>query len=253
MWKDLLKNTEYIINEARAQFKNVGVLWSGGKDSTTTLHIIKNMYGQVPFDVLYIDTGFDFPETQEFIKRVADEWNIRLKVVRNSEAKATYRQSRETCCYERKTLALRKAIESGNYDAIIVSIRRDEHGIRNKERFFSPRKQDFTWDYSDQPLELAGWGIFFRDFEGAGHIRVHPLLEWSLIDVWEYVRDNGLPVNPLYFKGYTSIGCYPCTVAVASPASDLDEIIERVKKGIKEREGRRQDDVMQKLRALGYM
>ncbi len=248
-----LNMSEYIIREVRSQFKNPMVLWSGGKDSTAMLHVIMQTFGEVPFDVVFIETGFDFPEVIEFRDRIAREWNLKLRIARHETEVNLRTHGREACCYERKTVALKDIIHKYGYDAVIVGIRHDEQAIRSKERFLSPRDRDFKWNYQDQPLELIGWGIVFSDFPDADHVRVHPILHWTLLDVWEYIKKNNVPVNPLYFKGYTSIGCAPCTFAVSKPAKSVDEIIERVKAGMKERAGRLQDDAMQKLRALGYM
>lgn len=252
---DAVGMSEYIIREVNSQFRNPAVLWSGGKDSTAVLGLIRDSLGSIPWDVVFIETGFDFPEVVEFRNRVAKEMGFNLKIARHETSVNLHDNGREACCYERKTVALKDIIHMKKYDAVVVGIRHDEQEIRNKERYISPRDKDFKWDYQNQPLELVGWNIVFSDFPEADHVRVHPILHWSLIDVWEYIKEKNLPVNPLYFKGYTSIGCAPCTFAVSQPAKSIDEIIERIraKKIYNEREGRLQDSAMQKLRALGYM
>ena len=243
----------YIVREVKALFKNPAILWSTGKDSTAMLGIIKDALGEIPFDVVFIETGFDFPEIIEFRDRVVKEMGLRLVIAKNEKANVTYKESREMCCTQRKTWALRDIIALNKYDAVFVGIRRDEQEIRNKERYISPRDKDFRWDFNNQPLELVGWHIIFSDYEGADHVRVHPMLHWTQLDVWEYIKERNLPVNPLYFKGYTSIGCYPCSFATQKTVKSVDEIIERVKTGVKERQGRLQDSMMEKLRYLGYM
>ena len=144
--------------------------------------------------------------------------------------------------------------------AIILAIRRDEHGIRAKERYFSPRDVDFKWDYKNQPLEM--WGQFQRLQEEGTHMRIHPILHWQELDVWEYMKKEKMPTNPMYFarggRRYRSLGCEPCTLPIESDATNVDEIIEELKTvNITERSGRTQDKervfTMQKLRALGYM
>jgi len=141
-----------------------------------------------------------------------------------------------------------------------LAIRRDEHGIRAKERYFSPRNSEFKWDYKDQPLEM--WDLYQSLTQDKTHTRVHPILHWRELDVWEYVRQEKLPVNPMYFakngKRYRSLGCEPCTLPIESNASTIDEIVKELRETkIAERSGRAQDKekafTMQKLRALGYM
>lgn len=251
----LVGKSVYILRETRARFRNPCVLWSTGKDSTATLSLCREAFlGEVPFPVVHIDTGYKFPEIYEFRERLAKEWGLDLVVAKNEGARATPEQKFE-CCHQRKTLALKRCVEEHGFDAVVVSIRRDEHGIRMKERFFSPRTPDFRWLYADQPAEP--WGLFQTEFLGTSHVRVHPLLHWTVSEVWEYVRQRGLPVNPLYFKGYTSLGCEPCTApTLVPPPKSLDELIGRLGE-TEERAGRAQDKeeahIMQRLRALGYM
>lgn len=256
--KSLVEESIYIIREAKAKFKNISVLWSTGKDSTTLLYLIKEaFFGEVPFPVVHIDTGYNYSELLEFRDKIAEEWSLNLKVIKNKDATATPETSRFKCCTQRKTVALKKYIEKNKIDAVLVSIRCDEHGIRGKERVFSPRTSDFKWLYLNQPVEI--WNLYQTEYPEASHVRVHPLLYWSLIDVWNFVKENNLPVNPLYFKGYTSLGCKPCTIpTLLPPPKTTDEIIERLKaEETQERAGRAQDKeetyIMQRLRALGYM
>ncbi len=137
------------------------------------------------------------------------------------------------------------------------------HGFVSKldeERYFSPRDEDFKWDYRNQPLEI--W-VQFQRLVGTGtHMRVHPILHWRELDVWEYVKQEGIPINPMYFatngKRYRSLGCEPCTFTIDSNATNIDEIVEELRTTkIAERSGRAQDKersfAMQRLRALGYM
>lgn len=253
-----IEKSIYIIREAKAKFKNPCVLWSTGKDSTTLLHLIKQaFFGEIPFPVVHIDTGYHYPELLKFRDKIAKEWGLNLVVIKNERAEATPESSRFECCTQRKTLALKNYIEENKIDAVLVSIRWDEHGIRGKERYFSPRTHDFKWMYLNQPVEV--WDLYQTEFPGASHVRVHPLLHWSLTDVWRYVKENNLPVNPLYFEGFTSLGCKPCTSpTLIPPPKSIDEIIQRLKaREVRERQGRAQDkeeeDIMQRLRALGYL
>ena len=145
-----------------------------------------------------------------------------------------------------------------------MGVRADEEGSRSKERYFSPRDRNNDWDIGDQPPEF--WGQYKTDFRPGTHIRVHPLLDWTELDVWEYIRRENVSVVSLYFdhgdgKRYRSLGCWPCTKPVDSTASNLDEIIEELKTGkfanIAERSGREQDKEdgggLEELRKGGYM
>lgn len=247
----------FILREAKAKFKKIAGLWSMGKDSTVMLALArKAFFGKVPFPVIHIDNGIDFPETYEYRKKMADEWGLDLIV-----AKSLIRDdiSGIKCCGSNKTDALKGVLDEHGFDGLIVSIRRDEHGIRAKERSFSPRDKEFKWNYDDQPPEV--WDFTSR-FEDSSHVRIHPILQWNEIDTWRYVQREEIPINPLYFsrngKRYRSLGCTQCTVSVDSEAKTIDEIIEELKTtDTAERSGRMQDkekeNVMQRLRALGYM
>ena len=157
-------------------------------------------------------------------------------------------------------MALQQAVRIHGFDALLLGIRRDEHGVRAKERVFSPRDEQFRWDYENQPAEL--WNQYRVHARAEEHVRVHPLLGWTERDVWSYVLREGMPVNPLYFskdgRRYRSLGCMPCTVPVASNAATVEQIVQELATSdTSERAGRAQDKenayTMQKLRALGYM
>jgi sulfate adenylyltransferase subunit 2 len=253
----LEEKSVYVLREAKARFKNLAALWSMGKDSTAMLAIArKAFFGKVPFPVIHIDNGIDFPETYEFRKRLADEWGLDLIVVK-SVIKDDISGIR--CCGANKTDALKKLLDERGFDGLIVSIRRDEHGIRAKERYFSPRDKEFKWNYKEQPPEV--WEYASR-FEDTSHVRIHPLLQWNEIDIWRYLKQEEVPINPLYYSRngtrFRSLGCTQCTVSVKSDAASIDDIISELKStGVAERSGRMQDkeqeNVMQRLRALGYM
>jgi sulfate adenylyltransferase subunit 2 len=253
-----------LIREAKAQFKNLGCLWSTGKDSSVAVWLCKKaFFGKVPFPVIHIDTGYKFPEMYEFRDRVAKDWGLDLIVAQNKESLKkgmSPEKGKLDCCTQLKTEALKDLIQERQFDALILAIRRDEHGIRAKERYFSPRDEEFRWQYADQPAEM--WDLYVKPSEDFSHMRVHPILHWTELDVWKYVEYEKLPVNPLYFakgeKRYRSLGCIPCTVPVSSTASTIDEVIQELTTTkIPERAGRAQDKerayMMQKLRSLGYM
>ena len=149
------------------------------------------------------------------------------------------------------------------YTGVIVGARADEEGSRSKERYFSPRDKNSEWDVGDQPPEL--WNQFKTDFAPGTHVRVHPLLDWTELNIWEYIQRENIPIIDLYFnkgdgKRYRSLGCYPCTNAVDSEAHNVAEIVEELKTGkfanIAERSGRAQDKEdggLETLRRDGYM
>lgn len=263
---DLLESQSiYVIREAYKQFKDIAVLWSIGKDSTTLVHLVrKSFYGRVPFPVVHIDTGYKFEEIYQFRDHWTREWNLKLIVGRNEEAIAAGMHPGEgnklTCCSKLKTEALKQTMDKYGFKAILLGIRRDEHGIRAKERVFSPRNRMFEWDYKNQPAEL--WDQFMNRQESEEHIRVHPMLHWTELDIWRYVQRERLPIVDLYFakngKRYRSIGCETCCNPVDSDADTVDKIVDELRTSkVAERSGRAQDKesayVMQKLRALGYM
>lgn len=262
--RDLENQTIYIVREAYAEFKNLAVLWSTGKDSTTMLWLCrKAFFGKIPFPVIHIDTGYKFKQMYKFRDEIAREWGLNLLVAKNNDAikeGVSPQDGKFECCTRLKTEALRKCLDEHGFDALILAIRRDEHGIRAKERYFSPRNENFGWDYRDQPLEM--WGQFQGLIGDGAHMRVHPILHWRELDVWEYTRRESIPVNSMYFarnsRRYRSLGCEPCTLTIESKAATIDEIVEELKiTKIAERSGRAQDKekayTMQKLRALGYM
>ena len=150
------------------------------------------------------------------------------------------------------------------YTGVNVRVRAEEEGSRSKERYLSPRDTHNDWDISDQPPEF--WGQYKTDFAPGTHLRIHPLLDWTELDIWEYIKREKVPVVPLYFDQgsntrYRSLGCYPCTKPVESSAKDIDDIINELRTGkfanIAERSGRDQDKEdgggLEELRKNGYM
>ena len=281
----------YILRESYREFKNLAMLWSIGKDSTVLLWLAKKaFFGHVPFPLVHIDTSYKIPEMIEYRNKLALEWKLNLIVGQNKSAllnKQTFpdgNNDRITCCKLLKTEALRNTLSgewirykldhstgkfvdddnSEQYTGVIVGVRADEEGSRSKERYFSPRDKNNDWDVGDQPPEL--WNQFKTDFAPGTHVRVHPLLDWTELNIWEYLEREKIPIIPLYFdrgegKRYRSLGCYPCTKPVDSTAKNINEIIEELKSGkfanIAERAGREQDKdgggTLEELRRDGYM
>ncbi len=263
---ELESKSIYIIREAYWEYKdNLAILWSMGKDSTTLVHLARKAFlGKVSIPVIHIDTTFKFKQIYEFRDKYTKEWNLNLIVIKNDIALQEGilpERGRFNCCNELKTEALKQAIKKYNLKALLVGIRRDEHAIRAKERYFSSRDKEFKWDYQNQPLEL--WTEYHRTGAEAGtHIRIHPLLHWQEIDIWRYIKREKLPVVNLYFakdnQRYRSIGCECCCQPIESKANTIDKIIKEIQDTrVSERSGRAQDKekeyMMQKLRSLGYM
>jgi sulfate adenylyltransferase subunit 2 len=281
----------HILRESYREFKSLVMLWSIGKDSTVLLWLArKAFFGHVPFPLLHIDTHYKIPQMIEYRDRLAAEWHLNMIVGQNTEALAAKRTypdgacSRIDCCRALKSEALKHTLSgewprrrfdhtAGHYvqdtnreayTGVIVGVRADEEGSRSKERYFSPRDKQSDWDVGDQPPEL--WNQFKTDFAPGTHIRVHPLLDWTELDIWEYIHRESIPVVPLYFDNgtghrYRSLGCAPCTKTVISTAKNIPEIIAELKTGkfanVAERAGREQDKEdgggLETLRREGYM
>jgi len=263
---ELESKSIYIIREAYWEYKdNLAILWSMGKDSTTLVHLArKAFFAEVPILVIHIDTTFKFKQIYEFRDKFSKEWNLNLIIAKNETAlkeRMSPEKGRFNCCNALKTEALKQIIGKNNLKALLVAIRRDEHAIRAKERYFSLRDREFRWNYQNQPLEL--WTEYYKtEGEIGTHFRIHPLLHWREIDVWRYIKRERLPVVDLYFakkgKRYRSIGCECCCQPIESSANSIDRIIKELQNTrVSERSGRAQDKekeyMMQKLRSLGYM
>jgi len=255
----------YTIREAVAHYPRTALLWSIGKDSSVLLWLCRKAFlGKFPFPILHIDTSYKFKEMYQHRDKLAKEWGFDVIVAKNDDALADgmnpEKAGRLACCTALKTNALQMAIQKHNLEALLLGIRRDEHGIRAKERTFSPRNSNFHWDYMKQPMEI--WDQYGSNEQAGHHIRIHPLLAWTELDIWEYTKREKIPVVSLYFakqgKRFRSIGCERCCSPVNSNAANFDEVIAELKTTKEsERAGRAQDKesafMMQKLRSLGYM
>lgn len=280
----------HILREAYREFKSLCMLWSIGKDSTVLLWLARRaFFGHVPFPLVHIDTRFKLPEMIRYRDRMARDWKLHMIYGENEEAlrsRETYpdgRVDRTQCCRNLKSEALRRTLSGewtryrmdhalGRYVAdpgrepftgVVVGVRADEEGSRSKERYFSARDRDHEWDVADQPPEL--WNQYKTDFAPGTHVRIHPLLDWTELNIWEYIDREGIGVVSLYFNQgdgtrYRSLGCYPCTQPVQSEARTVKEIIGELRTGkfadIAERSGRaqdREDGGLETLRREGYM
>ena len=281
----------HILREAYSEFKSLCMLWSIGKDSTVMLWLArKAFFGHVPIPLVHIDTAYKIPEMIEYRDKLALEWRLDMIYGQNNRAleeKQTFPDgncTRLECCKNLKTDALVNTL-SGNwpryrlnhdtgkyeidsnrepYTGVIVGVRADEEGTRSKERYFSPRGKKSDWDLADQPPEF--WNQYKTDFAPGTHVRIHPLLDWTELDIWEYILRENIPTVSLYYNQgdgirYRSLGCAPCTKPVESEAKNVEEIVEELKTGkfsrIAERSGRDQDKEdgggLETLRVDGYM
>ena len=198
--------------------EGIGVAWTGGKDSTTVLHLIRQLYGgRVPFKVINIDTTVKFPEIYAFREKLQREWGLDLRIFRNAEAAGWIKRAKDhaECCYQLKTVPLNESITSLNLKGIITGVRWDEQEARSNEEYFSKR---------DNPP----------------HVRVQPILHFREVDIWQYIKRHGVPYCELYNRNYRSLGCAPCT----SPSTGSGP----------ERSGRARDkeEIMARLREMGY-
>ena len=252
----------YILREAYARARPLAMLWSIGKDSNVVLWLArKAFFGRVPFPVVQLDTGLELDEVYAYRDRYAKEWDLELVVIDcPPESEMDPSLPPMTRSAARKSAGLANLLTDGAYKGILVGIRRDEEATRAKERVFSPRATDGRWEYRDQPAEF--WGQFTTDTPENAHLRIHPLLHWTEIDVWRYTQRENIPVNPLYFaqdgKRYRSLGEKNITVPVDSDAATIDEIIQELEITKKpERAGRLMDneaeDSFERLRTSGYM
>ena len=258
----------FILREAFNQFENLGMLWSMGKDSSVLLWLArKAFFGHVPFPIIHVDTSYLIPQMIDFRDHYADKWDLDLVIGQNTpkiQDKDTYPDgdlSRVDCCKALKRDPMQQVIDEHGFEGIFAGIRRDEEGTRAKERYFSPRDKNFDWDYRDQPPEF--WSQYKTDFEPGTHLRIHPLLHWTEINIWEYIDREQIPTLNLYFadedgKRFRSLGCGPCTFPVDSEADTVPEIVKELKATrIAERSTRAQDQesegAFEELRASGYM
>jgi sulfate adenylyltransferase subunit 2 len=251
----------HILREVAAEFHNPVLLYSIGKDSSVLLHLARKAFypAALPFPLLHVDTGYKFLEMIEFRDRQAQAADARLIVYRNepaiTEGFHPLKHGMARCCGQLKTAALLQALTQNGFDAAIGGARRDEERSRAKERVFSFRDEFGQWDPKGQRPEL--WSLYNTRIREGESMRVFPLSNWTEADVWKYVHDEEIPVVPLYFarerpmvrRGtqlipagdatylksgeaaetvmcrYRTLGCAPCTGAVESTATTIEEIV----------------------------
>ncbi len=263
--KELENESVFIIREAYARIKNLALLWSMGKDSTVLLHLVRKAFlGHCPITLVHIDESYEPEEMIAWRDDYVVKNNLKLIVGQNKTALAEGmgpHMGRLVCCSALKTQALLETVKAHKIHGLLVGIRRDEEGSRGKERVASPRSLDGSWNYKDQPAEI--WNYYNLHVPENLHLRIHPLLQWTELNVWEYIQQESIEVIPLYFARngmrYRSLGCAPCTGGIDSNASSVDEIILELKEkqSCSERAGRAHDKeatyALQVLRSKGFM
>jgi sulfate adenylyltransferase subunit 2 len=283
-----------IFRETAATFKNPVMMYSIGKDSSVLLHLAKKAFypAPIPFPLLHIDTTWKFKEMISFRDRIAAESGVKLFVhtnlegVKNGVNPFTLSASEYTRIM--KTVALRQALDKYEFDAAIGGSRRDEEKSRAKERIFSVREAGHKWDPRNQRPEL--WQTYNTKLVSGQTMRVFPISDWTEADIWHYILQENIEVNPLYFakqrpvvhRGtqlimvdddryklmpdekpelkqirFRTLGCYPLTAAVESNAKSIEEVVEEVLQvKLSERATRlidgENEDSMEKKKSEGY-
>jgi sulfate adenylyltransferase subunit 2 len=265
----------FIFREAFRTNLKLAMLWSFGKDSNVMIHLArKAFFGKVPFPLIHCDTELEMDEVYAFRDRYVKEWGINLITHLCPSIDATDASLPHAArVASRKTLGLKEVIEKNGFNGIFAGIRRDEEATRAKERVFSPRGETGQWDVKDQPPEF--WDQYKTEFAPGTSIRIHPLLHWTELDIWQYIKRENIPIVPLYYARpwfdcfgknfggeimrFRSLGEKGITFPIKSTASTIDEIIAELKvTKVSERSGRpmgadEDESSFERLRADGYM
>ena len=266
----------HILHEVAASFERPVLLYSIGKDSSVLLHLLLKAFRPAPppMPLLHVDTGWKFREMIEFRDRRASESGVELRVHVNPEGLARgigpFSHGSAVHTDVMKTQALKQALDAGRFDAAIGGARRDEEASRAKERIFSFRNAQHRWDPRQQRPEL--WDLYNTRIHKGESVRVFPLSNWTELDVWLYIRREGIEVPALYLAAerpvverdgalilvddarmpladgetprlrrvrFRTLGCWPLTGAIESEADTLDKVIEEMRASTRsEREGR---------------
>ncbi|CAB4648080.1 unannotated protein [freshwater metagenome] len=292
--KELENESIEIFRETAAGFKKPVMMYSVGKDSSVLLHLARKAFypSPIPFPMLHVDTTWKFKEMISFRDRIAAETNTKLIVHTNQEGAESGISPFNTNTSEyirvMKTVALRQALDMHGFDAAIGGSRRDEEKSRAKERIFSVRDPGHRWNPREQRPEL--WRTYNTRLAPEQTMRVFPISDWTEADIWHYILQENIEVNPLYFakerpvvhRGdqmimvdddryelrdgetpemrmirFRTLGCYPITAGVESTATTLEEIVEEVLQvKLSERATRLMDgeneDSMEKKKTEGY-
>ena len=283
----------YIIREVAAQFEKPALLFSGGKDSITLVQLARKAFypAKVPFPMLHIDTGHNFPETIEFRDWLAKESGMQLIVRYVQDSIDQGKVKEETGKYASRnmlqTVTLLDAIEELKFDACIGGARRDEEKARAKERIFSVRDDFGQWDAKKQRPEL--FDMLNGKINVGENVRVFPISNWTELDVWNYIKRDKIDIPSIYYSHqreiierdglywpdspflnkdedevpfkatvrFRTVGDMTCTAAVLSEAVTIDKIIEEIKEATISERGARIDDkrseaAMEKRKQVGY-
>ena len=201
--KELEAESIFVIREVAAQFENPVMLFSGGKDSIVMFHLARKAFwpAKVPFPLMHIDTGHNFPETLEYRDRLMEKTGTRciVKYVQDTidQGKAVEETGINASRNKIQTITLLDAIEEEKFDAAMGGGRRDEEKARAKERFFSHRDEFGQWDPKNQRPEL--WNLFNGKKKMGEHVRVFPISNWTEMDVWQYIYMENIEMPSLYF------------------------------------------------------
>ena len=201
--EELEAEAVYVLREAFAQFQHPCILFSGGKDSIVVTHLAAKAFapGPIPFSLLHIDTGHNFPETIQFRDELAARLNVRLvvgKVEDSIQRQTVQEESGPNANRNRaQSITLLESMESFGFDAAIGGGRRDEEKARAKERFFSHRDAFGQWDPKNQGPEI--WHLYNGRLNQGEQFRVFPISNWTELDVWEYIQKENILLPSLYF------------------------------------------------------
>ena len=201
--KELESESIFILREVAAQFENPVLMFSGGKDSILMVYLaVKAFYpAKVPFPLLHIDTGHNFPETLEYRDKLVRDYKLKLTVGHVQKAiddgHLTEEKGFSASRNNLQTFVLLQSLEEGKYDAALGGGRRDEEKARAKERFFSHRDEFGQWDPKNQRPEL--WNLFNGKKHMGEHFRVFPISNWTELNVWQYLARENVPLPSLYY------------------------------------------------------
>ncbi|WP_458113672.1 sulfate adenylyltransferase subunit CysD [Arthrobacter sp. R1-13] len=191
----------FIIREVVAETDNPAMLFSGGKDSTVMLHLAVKAFapGSVPFSLLHVDTGHNFPEVLEFRDRCVGKYLLNLVVASVQDAldRGIVQEEPNGSRNRIQTPVLLETVQKNGFTSLLGGARRDEEKARAKERVFSFRDEFGQWDPKNQRPEL--WSIFNAEVHQGESIRVFPLSNWTELDVWDYIRQEGIDLPPIYY------------------------------------------------------
>jgi len=283
----------YIFREVAAQFEKPVLLFSGGKDSIALVRLAQKAFypAKIPFPLMHIDTGHNFPETIEFRDRLIEELGLEL-IVRNvqdsiDEGKVKEESGRYSSRNMLQTTTLLDAIEEFKFDACIGGARRDEEKARAKERIFSVRDDFGQWDEKNQRPEL--FDMLNGEIDFGQNVRVFPISNWTELDVWTYIERENLEIPSIYFSHpretfvrdgliwsasefvykdeeevveerivrFRTVGDMSCTAAVASHAATISEVVSEIRDSSISERGARIDDkrseaAMEERKQQGY-